>query len=89
MIKEIHKFLLHFSTDKTIAFVKIYFQINNVDKIYRDVVASCEVCMRTKYYTRATEGEQYYELPDRPNKTVSLDIFGPLPQTQQDLKYIL
>jgi len=40
------------------------------------------------YYTRPTESEQYYDLPDRPNKSVSL-VFGHLSETEEELKYIL
>ncbi|XP_036147363.1 uncharacterized protein LOC118647170 [Monomorium pharaonis] len=55
----------------------------------RDVVASCEVCQATKYYTRTTRGTEYYDLPEKPDQVVSLDIFGPLPQTTKGNKYIL
>lgn len=41
------------------------------------------------YYTRPTRGVEYYELPDDKDKTISLDIFGPLPRTQSSNRYII
>lgn len=89
LIESIHKFLLHFGTDKVVDFGKKYFEINNIDRITRDIVASCEICIATKYYTRPTRGIEYYELPDDKDKTISLDIFGPLPRTQSSNRYII
>jgi len=89
LVQSIHKFLLHFGTDKVANFAKRYFDIDNIDRITRDVVASCETCIATKYYTRPTRGAEYYELPDDKDKTISLDIFGPLPRTQSSNRYII
>jgi len=89
LVESIHKFLLHFGTDKIANFAKKYFEIGNIDRITRDVVASCETCIATKYYTRPTRGVEYYELPDDKDKTISLDIFGPLPRTQSSNRYIV
>lgn len=63
--------------------------MRNLDRVVRDVVASCNVCIATKYYTRATAGGQYYDLPERPGQTVSIDVFGPLPPTIRANKYIV
>lgn len=89
MIRKIHEYILHFGTDKVIDFANRYFIINNMDRITRDVVASCEICHATKYYMRPTRGIEYYVLPERPGHTVSMDIFGPLPQTPKGNKYVL
>jgi hypothetical protein len=72
-----------------VGFAYRYFAIHNADRIAKDVVASCETCQRTKYYTRPTVGVQYYELPKKPGRVVSIDIFGPLPKTGRGLKYVL
>lgn len=78
-----------FCTDKVIEFTKRFFVIGNLERVARDVVASCHECMATKYYTRPTRRVEYYDLPDKPYGTISLDIFGPLPQTPRNNKYIL
>ncbi|KMQ88181.1 retrovirus-related pol polyprotein from transposon [Lasius niger] len=89
LVKRVHAYLLHFGTDKVTDFLKQYFMLNNLERVVRDVVASCDVCQSTKYYTRPTRGVEYYDLPERPGQTVSVDIFGPLPQTPRGNKYIL
>lgn len=80
---------MHFGTDKVTDFAKRYFQINNLERIVKDVVASCHTCIATKYYTRPTRGVEYYDLPDEPRKKVSIDLFGPLPQSRSGHIYIL
>lgn len=85
----VHRYLLHFGTDKVIGFIDKYFSLQNVERIARDVVSSCHVCIAAKYYTRATVSVYYYEIPRKPKKTVSLDLFGPLPQISEGNKYIL
>lgn len=52
-------------------------------------MASCRVCHATKYYTRATTGAEYYELPDEPGKAISVDIFEKLPEAKGKVKFIL
>lgn len=52
-------------------------------------MASCEVWHATKYYTRPTREMEYYRLPNRPGYTISLDLFGPLPQSTKGNKCVL
>lgn len=78
-MRRIHLYLLHFGTDKVIEFAKRFFVIGNLDRVVRDVVASCHEYLATKYYTKSTRGLEYYDLPNEPYGTISLDIFGPLP----------
>lgn len=89
LLESIHKFLLHFGTDKVIGFAKRYFKVPNLDRLARDVVASCHTCLATKYYTRPTRGPEYYDLPEECNKVISLDIFGPLPRTRNGNRYVI
>lgn len=89
LINLVHRYLLHFGTEKILSFVYRYFYIKNVDKLVRDVVTSCHVCLTTKYYTKATVGQYYYEIPRKPKKTVLMDLCGSLPQTPRRNKYIL
>lgn len=84
-----HRYLLDFGTDKVLVFINRYFYIKHADKYVRDVVASCHVCLATKYYTHAIVGKQYYEISRKPMKTVSMDLCGSLPQTPDSNKYIL
>lgn len=56
--KKVHLFLLHFGMDKVVNFINRYFSMHILDRIARDVVASCRACIASKYYTRPTVGEQ-------------------------------
>jgi len=85
----VHRYLLHFGTDKVIDFVERYFYFKSVDRFARNVLASCHVCLATKHYTKATVGKYYYKIPRKPMKTISMDLCGPLPQTASGKKYIL
>lgn len=89
IIKKIHELLLHFGSDKVLHFLNKHFFGFNFARIVRDVVASCNVCQATKYYTRPAVGDQYYELPNGPMQLLSMDLFGPLPKSNQGSKYIL
>lgn len=86
---KVHVFLLHFGTDKVIDFVKRYFVVENLDRTARDVVASCHTCLASKYYTRPTVGDQYYDLPGETGLVTSIDLFGPLPRSYEGNKYVL
>lgn len=54
--RKVHEFLIHFGTEKVLEFMNKYFVGFNFDRIIKDVVASCEICQATKYYTRPTIG---------------------------------
>ncbi|XP_018342709.1 PREDICTED: uncharacterized protein LOC108748833 [Trachymyrmex septentrionalis] len=87
--QQMHRLLLHFGTDNVIGFMEQYFHWFDITKVARDVVASCHTCLATKYYSRSTEGVQYYELPKVPGIKVSMDIFGPLPKIREGYGYLL
>lgn len=89
VIDRMHDYLLHFGTDKVSDFVKRYMYVRNLERVVRDVVASCNECQATKYYTRPSRGTEYFVLPEKPNQVVSLDLFGPFPQSPRGNKYIL
>ncbi|KAM0726175.1 Transposon Tf2-6 polyprotein [Formica fusca] len=89
LTKKVHEYLLHYGIDKVIDFINGYFVMHNLERVARDVVASCCVCQAIKYYTRPTRGAEYYELPKKPSEVISIDLFGPLPQTSRGNKYIL
>lgn len=88
-LKKVHLFLLHFGTDKVVHFVGRYFVVNNLDRLVRDVVASCATCLASKFYTRPTVGDQYYDLPQDTGLVTSIDLFGPLPRSYRGNKYVL
>lgn len=89
LIERVHKYLAHFGTNKVTEFSRRYFAIENADRLIRDVVASCRICLTTKVYTRATRGSEYYDLPDDTGKVVSIDLYGPLPRSFDGNNYAI
>lgn len=85
-VDRIHRYLVHFGTDKVTEFIEHYFAINNRDRI---VVASCHLCMATKIYTRPTRGPEYYDFSNESGKVVSLDLYGPLPKSHDGNVYVI
>lgn len=89
LVDRIHRYLIHFGTDKVLEFTKRYFDMDNLDRITRDVVASCNLCMATKVYSRPTRGPEYYDLPRNIGEVASIDVYGPLPRSYDGNAYTL
>lgn len=60
LVQRVHEYLLHFGTDKCANFVQRFFEISNLERLARDVVASCKTCLATKYYIREARNILYY-----------------------------
>lgn len=63
--------------------------VDNLDRVVRDVVASCNDCIASKYYIRPTVGDQYFDLPQDTGLVTSVDLFEPLPKSYGGNKYVL
>ena len=85
----IHQLLMHFGSEKMKTFAKSHMVIKNMDRIFRMVSKSCDLCQRSKYYNKRTEGKWAFQFPTRVNQVISLDLFGPLPITERGKKYII
>ena len=88
-IKLIHIYLLHAGSPKLFIFVKQNFIGKNLKRKCEWRSKCCDLCQRSKYYTRRTEGKYHIELPNEPKKQWSLDIFGPLCITTFGHKYLI
>lgn len=51
LIREIHRFLVHFGTDKVLEYVREHFEVKHVHELVRDVVASVVKYLVTSTYT--------------------------------------
>lgn len=87
--EEIHQWIMHFGTDKLYHFLQHNFIMKNAYELSREIAACCDHCQKTKYYTKPTEGRQYFKNPTDVRQIVSVDIFGPLPTTRLGNKYII
>ena len=78
VIKKVHIFLLHAGDRKLIAFMSAHFAGEGIHNRCKLRSKSCDLCQRTKYYTKRTEGKFNIELPSEPNQQWSVEIFGSL-----------
>ena len=87
--KAIHKLLLHFGSNKMCSFIKEHMIMSNADRVCREIARSCELCQRSKYYNKRTEGRWIFKLPSNKNEIISADLLGPLPLTEKGNQYVL
>ena len=80
---------MHFGSGKMSHFIKNNFILNKNDRICKKVARSCDLRQRAKIFNRRTEGEWTFNTPSRPNESISLDLFGPLPLSNRGKKYIM
>lgn len=52
-------------------------------------MASCLICIVTKFYTRSSRGKHYYIYPQTIMEVISMDLFGPLPKSYENNVYVL
>ena len=79
----------HPGPDRTCWAAKRRFYWRNMDKALKNFAASCDSCAKFKGRPHPKVSSRRYPIPDRPWHTVSIDLIGPLPSTQQRYKYIL
>lgn len=69
--------------------MKENFLMKNTYEVSREEAACCNHCQKTKYYTRPTEGRQYFDLPTDVRQIASVDLFGSLLTTKLGNIYII
>lgn len=77
----VHETLGHAGTYKRVQFTRENLQWKGIKQDVKNAVTSCDTCQRTKPLNFKMEGEFETIIPDRPNQLVSLDFYGPLPQS--------
>jgi hypothetical protein len=55
----------------------------------RKFVTCCDTCQRVKFPNRAITTEERSHLPTKPGSSCAIDLFGSLPTSRGDVKYIL
>ena len=68
-------------------FVKNFTNVREKETI-KDMCTRCEVCIRAKAHPKSVPLKRY-PVPEQPFNTVSSDVLGPLPLTEQGNQYIL
>lgn len=70
-----------------ITFTKNFYNYQE-SKVIREMCDSCEPCIKAKAIAKMVPLEKY-PVPERPFQSISSDILGPLPITEQGNQYVL
>jgi transposase InsO family protein len=84
-----HELVAHAAQKKTYKLMIQQFFWRGMAVDVRDMVRECWSCQKNKTKPPVVHGELQLFPADRPWKMVSLDIFGPLPETVKGNKYVL
>lgn len=89
VIKYVHESLGHQGTEKCIDQIAHSFQVRNLGRKVRRVVARCDICQKMKHPTRRYAIEWRSHLPKELGQLCATDLFGPLPIGRAGVRYIL
>ena len=89
IIDECHEMYAHIGPLKVIKMLHHFFYYPKLAKIVRRRLASCDSRQRNKVTNQTYFSEMKNYLPERPNKILSIDFYGPLPAPKRGFKYIL
>jgi len=89
LTKETHIYLGHVGTFKVYNALKHNHQFKNMYAVVKKVTRSCDLCQKSKINTQITRGPTITSIPSEPRNLISLDLMGPLPRGQLNMKYIL
>lgn len=89
VIESIHRELGHYGANKCLTVILEHFYCQHLSRLVRKVIGACDVCQRKKHPTRIEHGTYTPIIPTGIGQLVSVDIFGPLPRGQRNLRYII
>ncbi|CAI6375307.1 unnamed protein product [Macrosiphum euphorbiae] len=89
VIKETHEHFGHVGTYKIYELLRYQYQLKNMYRNVKKIVKSCDLCQKSKINNQLTRGPLLSNIPEGPRCTVSLDLMGPLPKGQYNMRYIL
>lgn len=89
LIMELHQTYGHSGMQKTAQLFKEYFTGDQVNKILKDIIRTCDVCQRCKDYFKELKGETLPVIPTKKGELVSADYYGPLVTSAAGVRYIL
>jgi hypothetical protein len=88
VMRFVHTSLGHLGNDKCYAEIHHVFHLKNFARKLRKFIATCDVCQRTKHLNRAYNVEENHHLPKRPGELCAVDIYGSLPTSRGNVRYI-
>lgn len=88
LIVSVHHHFGHVGPKKTILAIRDFCFFKHFQTRVRSVVRACDLCQRTKASTQRQEGELKSVLADVPLGRVLVDLYGPLPQGWNNVRYV-
>jgi hypothetical protein len=88
VMKFVHTSLGHLGSDKCYAQIKDAFHFRNLGRKLRKFIAACDLCQRTKHLNRAYDVVEKHHLPKRPGELCAVDLYGSLPTSRGNVRYI-
>lgn len=79
----------HLGITRTVAKIKEYFYLPELEKIVKAKVNACHICAMSKNAVRKYEGKLISIPIEKSLNTVFIDLLGPLPTSQAGNKYLL
>lgn len=89
LIWHYHLELGHFGPAKVYHILRTYFYWKGMNKQIRKILATCDLCQRTKRRNRTYEGEMRPLIANEIGELIAVDYFGPLPTARGGYRYIL
>lgn len=83
-----HERLGHPGVFKVLSHLKRNYWFKGMEKLTKYWVLRCDLCQRVKHLGRVIEGEQGFVSSDSPGELVTVDFYGPLPESVGKVKYI-
>ena len=88
VIQTFHEQYGHFGISKVLSLIRRYFFFPKMRARIERVVKSCDLCQRSKFPNRALSGEMHSVIAEKPGDLVTVDYYGPLPQSRSRVAYI-
>lgn len=88
LIRSVHEQYGHFGISKIYSVVKENFFTPKLRQQVRQIIRSCDICQKVKYPQRHLSGTMQPILAENPGDLVTVDYYGPLPESRSRVAYI-
>jgi len=86
LIDTVHR---QFGTYKTSKYIQGIYYWKGMSRDIRRRIRGCDICQRVKHNNINMEGKYKAIIPDQPNEIISIDFYGPLPQSIGGIQYLI
>ncbi|KAF4530556.1 hypothetical protein B566_EDAN018280 [Ephemera danica] len=80
IVQKTHESLGHFGPNKVFHYIEQYFHWPGMRRDIHKIIASCDLCQKTKYPNSNLSGLMQSHLPQKTGEILSVDLYGPLPR---------